>query len=93
MCISVSDNGPGVAAKQVEKIFEPFVSLRSDGTGLGLAVVRSVAKAHGGDIGLTENSRKGATFTLQLPLQKKDAGDDLTERRAQQSAGKAEVAA
>ncbi|MBT8422607.1 MAG: PAS domain-containing sensor histidine kinase [Gammaproteobacteria bacterium] len=80
--ISVSDNGPGVAEEQVEKIFEPFVSLRSDGTGLGLAVVRSVAKAHGGDIGLTENSRDGATFTLQLPLQKKSDQDDLASRRA-----------
>jgi len=79
--ISVSDNGPGVASKQVQKIFEPFVSLRSDGTGLGLAVVRSVAKAHGGDISLTDNSRKGATFTLVLPRKKKPASDELAARR------------
>lgn len=82
--ISVSDNGPGVADDQIEKIFEPFVSLRSDGTGLGLAVVRSVAKAHGGDIGLSANSRDGATFTLTLPLRRKDGGDELAGRRSQQ---------
>ena len=83
--ISVSDNGPGVAADQVEKIFEPFVSLRSDGTGLGLAVVRSVAKAHGGDISLTTNGPDGATFVLSLPLQRKSEGD-LAARRPQQDA-------
>ncbi len=73
--ISVSDNGPGVAQEQVEKIFEPFVSLRSDGTGLGLAVVRSVAKAHGGDVSLAANSAEGATFVLTLPLQRAADGD------------------
>lgn len=80
--ISVSDNGPGVAAAEVEKIFEPFVSLRSDGTGLGLAVVRSVARAHNGDVRLAENSRKGATFVLSLPLRKDTGGNDLQARRA-----------
>lgn len=80
--VSVSDNGPGVAAAQVEKIFEPFVSLKSHGTGLGLAVVRSVAKAHGGDISLTANGADGATFVLTLPLPQKHGDDDLTRRRA-----------
>lgn len=70
--LRVADNGPGVAAEQVEKIFEPFVSLRSDGTGLGLAVVRSVARAHGGDVRLADNSAAGATFALQLPLRADD---------------------
>lgn len=83
--ISVSDNGPGVADEQVEKIFEPFVSLRSDGTGLGLAVVRSVARAHGGDISLAGNGPDGATFVLSLPLQQHSEGD-LAARRRQQEA-------
>ncbi len=83
--ISVSDNGPGVAEQQVEKIFEPFVSLRSDGTGLGLAVVRSVARAHGGDISLASNGPEGATFVLSLPLQQ-DSADKLGARRQQQEA-------
>jgi len=87
--ISVSDNGPGVAADQVEKIFEPFVSLRSDGTGLGLAVVRSVAKAHGGDISLLANGPDGATFVLSLPLQQKSEGDLATRRVQQGSAASA----
>lgn len=84
-CISVSDNGPGVAADQVEKIFEPFVSLRSDGTGLGLAVVRSVARAHGGDISLTSNGPDGATFMLSLPLQT-GSEDDLARRQEPEAA-------
>jgi two-component system sensor histidine kinase FlrB len=85
--ISVSDNGPGVAEEQVEKIFEPFVSLRSDGTGLGLAVVRSVAKAHGGEVSLAANGSKGATFVLTLPLQWKTDGDS----KATQQTGSAAV--
>jgi two-component system sensor histidine kinase FlrB len=88
--LRVADNGPGVAAEQAEKIFEPFVSLRSDGTGLGLAVVRSVARAHGGEVYLADNSAAGATFVLQLPLRaaaaaavdRADAGQSLQEGAA-----------
>lgn len=71
--ISVADNGPGVPPGLRQRIFEPFFTSRADGTGLGLAVVKSVAEAHGGDIrvddadGGTGNGR-GARFVLRLPL-------------------------
>ena len=69
--IRVSDNGPGVPAALRQRIFEPFFTSRPDGTGLGLAVVRSVAEAHGGAVRLesdTEPGSGGACFVLCLPL-------------------------
>lgn len=65
--IVVSDNGPGVPAELAERIFEPFFTTRQAGTGLGLAVVRSVALAHGGSVRLAETQR-GAEFVIELPV-------------------------
>ena len=66
--IRVTDNGPGISPDQVGKIFDPFYTSRSDGTGLGLAVVKSVAKACGGEVFLEENDIPGATFVLRIPV-------------------------
>ncbi|MDJ0927108.1 MAG: ATP-binding protein [Gammaproteobacteria bacterium] len=67
--LRVSDNGPGVPREFQDKIFEPFFTSRADGTGLGLAVVRSVARAHGGDVTLDSTKRDGASFVIRLPLE------------------------
>ncbi len=67
--LRVKDNGPGVAVEHRDRIFEPFFTSRPDGTGLGLAVVRSVARAHGGDVILENTAQPGACFLLSLPLQ------------------------
>lgn len=64
--ITVSDNGPGVPEALRERIFEPFFTTRPSGTGLGLAVVRSVAVAHGGSARLEAGDR-GATFVIDIP--------------------------
>lgn len=66
--IRVRDNGPGVPPEYRERIFEPFFTSRPDGTGLGLAVVRSVARAHGGDVVLDTVDNTGACFVVHLPL-------------------------
>jgi len=66
--ISVSDNGPGVDLSQGEKIFEPFFTTKIQGTGLGLAVVSSVANAHQGCVDVTNNAHGGACFSLLLPI-------------------------
>lgn len=74
--IHVTDNGPGVDSDQADKIFDPFYTSRPDGTGLGLAVVKSVARSHGGDVTLEETSKPGATFVLRIP-----AGFESASRR------------
>lgn len=61
------DDGPGIAPEQQASIFEPFFTTRSNGTGLGLAVARAVARAHAGDLVL-EPDTCGACFVLRLPL-------------------------
>jgi two-component system sensor histidine kinase HydH len=65
--IRVIDDGEGVAADLRDRIFTPFYSTRATGTGLGLAVVRRTAQAHGGDVELAPTPGGGATFTLRLP--------------------------
>jgi two-component system sensor histidine kinase FlrB len=66
--ISVKDNGPGIEQSIADKIFDPFVTSRVQGTGLGLAVVKSVAQAHKGNVQLLSKSGEGAHFCVQLPL-------------------------
>jgi two-component system sensor histidine kinase FlrB len=68
--VAVDDDGPGIEAAVADRIFEPFFTTRADGTGLGLAMARTVARAHGGDLVLAA-SEHGARFEMRLPL----AGD------------------
>ncbi len=70
--VEVSDNGPGIAAADVDRIFEPFSRLRPDagppeGSGLGLAIARSIAHGHGGRLTVASLPGQGATFRLSLP--------------------------
>ena len=67
MFIRVIDDGNGVPEHLRERVFTPFYTTRPSGTGLGLAVVRSSAEAHGGDVAVTVTEGGGATFTLRLP--------------------------
>jgi signal transduction histidine kinase len=64
--IVVADNGPGVPAATAERLFEPFVSGKSSGMGLGLAVSRAIAEAHGGT--LEARAAAHGEFHLVLPL-------------------------
>ncbi len=66
MLIQVIDNGPGVADQ--EKIFDPFVTTKNNGMGIGLAVSRSIVEAHGGRLWAENNPSGGATFSVALPL-------------------------
>ena len=65
--IKVKDNGCGVPDELREKIFEPFFTTRSNGTGLGLAVVRAVARAHRGEVWLESKLGEGSAFIMRLP--------------------------
>jgi signal transduction histidine kinase len=66
--IRVADNGPGIPERDLPKIFLPFFTTKSDGTGLGLAVVQKVALQHGGSIEARNQASGGAEFLLWLPL-------------------------
>ena len=65
--IEVQDNGPGIEAEIRDRIFTPFFTTRSDGTGLGLAVVQSIIHAHGGQVRLCSSTGQGTKFEIQLP--------------------------
>ncbi len=67
--ISVQDSGPGVPQELQSKIMEPFFTTRSQGTGLGLAVVQMVCRAHDGNLELISEPGDGACFTMNIPLQ------------------------
>ena len=72
--ISISDQGVGIPARDLERIFERFYrvdqgrSRQTGGTGLGLSIVRHVAQNHGGNVSVVSREGEGSTFTLDLPL-------------------------
>jgi two-component system sensor histidine kinase FlrB len=66
--ISVKDNGSGINSVNIKKIFEPFYTASSKGTGLGLAVVKSVVEAHQGEVNYLSQTGEGAHFCMKLPL-------------------------
>ena len=68
--LTVTDHGRGIPASDQERIFEPGVRLDSShpGSGLGLAVVKTIAEAHGGSVSVRSSPADGATFALVLPL-------------------------
>jgi len=65
--VMVSDTGEGIAPSDIAHVFEPFFSTKSEGTGLGLALVHRVVQEHGGDIDVRSSPGLGTTFTLTLP--------------------------
>ena len=69
LAIEVADNGPGISTALAEQIFEPFASTKSSGLGLGLAISRAIAEAHGGS--LTADIGGRGCFRLTLPLDKR----------------------
>jgi signal transduction histidine kinase len=66
--LRVADNGPGVPADALPRLFEPFFSCKPGGTGLGLAIVRRTVDAHGGRVRAESAAGAGAAFEVELPL-------------------------
>jgi signal transduction histidine kinase len=68
--ISVGDNGTGIAPEHLDRIFDPFFTTKETGTGVGLAISRDLISQVGGNIRVTSELGRGATFTITLPLAK-----------------------
>jgi len=66
--VSVTDDGPGIAADIAERIFNPFYTTKHKGSGLGLAIVRKIVDAHDGRIDVATAPGSGTTFTVTLPV-------------------------
>ena len=65
--VSVADKGPGIAAKHMSQIFEPFFSTQPDRVGLGLTFARRVMREHGGKVKVESQLHRGTKVTLYLP--------------------------
>ena len=65
--LEVSDSGVGIASDKLEQIFEPFVTSKKSGTGLGLSLCRTIVEEHGGKLWATPGAQSGVTFHLQIP--------------------------
>jgi two-component system sensor kinase FixL len=71
--ITVGDHGCGIAPDQMERVFEPFITTKPNGMGLGLPVCRTIITAHGGKLWAENNPGGGACFVFTLPTQNGDS--------------------
>ncbi|MCB1801249.1 MAG: PAS domain S-box protein [Gammaproteobacteria bacterium] len=67
--VEIKDQGPGCPQHMTERLFEPFVTTKDNGLGIGLSISHSIVEAHGGCLWLAENSEEGATFRFTLPTE------------------------
>ncbi len=81
VAVSICDTGAGIDPPVANRLFEPFVTTKRDGMGLGLLVTRTIVESHGGRIWATPNPERGTTFTFTLPLAAKKRATTL--RRVQ----------
>ncbi len=70
--IKISDTGKGIAQKDIDKIFNPFFTLKQDGVGLGLSVTHRIIQSHRGKIEVESIYNKGTKFTIKLPIVHKE---------------------
>ena len=66
--VSVRDTGTGLPRRNVKRVFDPFFTTKPHGTGIGLAISRSIVETHGGVLWATANTRAGATFRFKIPV-------------------------
>lgn len=65
--VSFSDSGGGMSAETLSRVFEPYFTTKSAGSGLGLLIVRRIVREHGGELGIESSEGKGLTLTIRLP--------------------------
>ncbi|MEM5401105.1 AAA family ATPase [Paraburkholderia unamae] len=75
--ITVRDSGPGIASENIERIFDPFYTTKSDGMGMGLSICRSIVEVHHGRMWADANTPRGTVFQVVLPGD--EAGNDADD--------------
>lgn len=79
--ISVIDNGPGIPEELGEKIFEPYITTKREGLGMGLTMCQNIVESHGGKLSMRRSRKPGARFDISLPLaQESHATTELVSR-------------
>ena len=66
--VAVEDSGPGINPSRLDNIFDPFITTKSDGMGLGLAICRMIVERHDGKLSALSDGKNGARFQLVLPV-------------------------
>ncbi len=76
--ISFADDGPGIPPDVIPRVFEPFYTTKpvGKGTGLGLSICKNIVEAHGGTLAVSSRDGRGATFTIEIPVQAPTEDDD-----------------
>ena len=75
--VVVSDNGPGLPSEVRDRVFEPFVSTKPDGIGIGLSICRTIVEAHGGRIAVDTSTKHGTGFRFSVPAFVEEGGQDV----------------
>jgi signal transduction histidine kinase len=75
--LTVSDSGPGVASEIRDKIFDPYFTTKSDGTGIGLSISHRIVTDHGGSLTVSDSDLGGAEFRIEIPIKKQERSDDI----------------
>jgi C4-dicarboxylate-specific signal transduction histidine kinase len=78
--VEVQDTGPGLDPQQLDRLFQSFYTTKPDGIGMGLAISRSIAEAHGGRLSAAANQPRGAVFRLTLPAEEKSSDGPRHDR-------------
>lgn len=73
LAVTVKDTGPGIAATDLSRLFQPFFTTKPEGMGMGLAICRTTVEAHGGQLSAHSSPGAGATFRLTLPVMEQNA--------------------
>jgi signal transduction histidine kinase len=73
--ITVHDNGGGISAEDIDRIFDPYFTTKADGLGMGLSISRSIVEAHGGQLWATPRDGNGTVFHFTLPLPRRANSD------------------
>jgi CheY-like chemotaxis protein len=89
LCVNVADTGTGISPEHLDRIFDPYFTTKSKGSGLGLASCYSIIQQHGGHLGVTSELGVGSTFSIYLPTSDRQASaQDAAQQAIPTGAGR-----